>query len=99
MYIDHPSFEKPDNADAKVWRYLNFTKFLSLIDKEALYFSRLDCLGDPFEGSVTLVDKDNKHRAIENAANLWANMGVPYNPEEHKQIDTKINENERRRLL
>ena len=52
-----------------------------------------------WRGSVTLVDKDNKHRAIENAANLWANMGVPYNAEEHKQIDTKINENERRRLL
>jgi hypothetical protein len=37
----------------KVWRYLDFTKFLSMLDNKSLYFSRIDTLNDPFEGSYT----------------------------------------------
>jgi Protein of unknown function (DUF2971) len=36
---------------AKIWRYMDFAKFISLLDKKALFFSRADKLGDPFEGS------------------------------------------------
>ncbi len=50
MYEEHPSFEPlPDNA--ALWRYLDFTKFVSLLDKNALFFARADKLGDPFEGA------------------------------------------------
>ncbi len=51
MYKEHPAFEKPQNENVKIWRYVDFTKFVSLIDKSALFFSRADKLGDPFEGS------------------------------------------------
>jgi len=51
MYKEHPAFEKPQNENVKIWRYMDFTKFVSLIDKSALFFSRADKLGDPFEGS------------------------------------------------
>ncbi len=51
MYKEHPIFEKPKNENAKIWRYMDFTKFVSLLDKSALFFSRADRLGDPFEGS------------------------------------------------
>jgi hypothetical protein len=52
MYKEHPViFEKPVSNNAKIWRYLDFTKFVSLLDKSALFFSRADKLGDPFEGS------------------------------------------------
>ncbi|MFC2123123.1 hypothetical protein ACFLRP_05510 [Bacteroidota bacterium] len=34
-----------------IWRYMDFAKFVSLLDKSALYFARADKLGDPFEGS------------------------------------------------
>jgi hypothetical protein len=37
-----------------LWRYMSFAKLVSLLDRQALYFSRLDRLGDPFEGSITL---------------------------------------------
>ena len=53
MYKEHPVFEKPHDLNIKIWRYLDFTKFASLIDKQALFFSRADCLGDPFEGSYS----------------------------------------------
>lgn len=53
MYEEHPVFEKPANEDATIWRYLDFTKFISLLDRRALFFARADKLGDPFEGSYS----------------------------------------------
>lgn len=53
MYKEHPVFEKPENENAKIWRYIDFTKFVSLLDKSALFFTRADRLGDPFEGSYS----------------------------------------------
>ena len=34
-----------------LWRYMDFAKFVSLLEKRALFFARADKLGDPFEGS------------------------------------------------
>jgi len=51
MYKDHPNLKKPKNTNAPIWRYMDFTKFVSLLDKQALFFTRADKLGDPFEGS------------------------------------------------
>jgi len=53
MYKEHPVFEKPENENAEIWRYMDFTKFVSLLDKSALFFTRADRLGDPFEGSYS----------------------------------------------
>lgn len=47
------STDYPISRETELWRYLTFEKFVSLLDKSALYHARLDCLGDPFEGSVT----------------------------------------------
>jgi hypothetical protein len=48
---DHPSFRLPTNKDIKTWRYLDFAKYLSMLDQRCLFFSRASNLGDPFEGS------------------------------------------------
>ena len=45
-------FREPDNLNVKIWRYIDFTKFVSLLDLKALYFPRSDLLGDPFEGAM-----------------------------------------------
>ena len=55
MYEEHPSFEPPPQ-EAVLWRYLNFTKFVSLLDRKSLFFARADKLGDPFEGSFAKKD-------------------------------------------
>ena len=47
----HPSFEEPKELKGQIWRYLDLLKFLSMLEKNALYFCRVDLLGDPFEGS------------------------------------------------
>jgi hypothetical protein len=51
LYEPHPTFVQPDNLDIKVWRYLDFTKLVSLVDSRRLYFTRADKFADPFEGS------------------------------------------------
>ena len=39
-------------SDAKLWRYMSLTKFLSLLEYRSLYFTRLDHFYDPFEGAL-----------------------------------------------
>ena len=55
MYKEHEVFTPP-SSKAILWRYMDFTKFVSLLEKQALFFARADKLGDPFEGSVTKVN-------------------------------------------
>ncbi|ASF47800.1 hypothetical protein [Methylovulum psychrotolerans] len=50
MYEVHPVFEQPSDENEKVWRYMDFTKFISLLESSALYFTRADKFEDPFEG-------------------------------------------------
>ena len=53
MYKVHKSFHAPEDIHQKIWRYVDFTKYVSLLDQESLFFSRGDLLGDPFEGSIS----------------------------------------------
>lgn len=53
MLKKHPCVERSRNENAKIWRYLDFTKFVSLLDRQALFFCRADKLSDPFEGSLS----------------------------------------------
>jgi len=51
-YEDHRFFLKPD-PNSKVWRYMDFTKFVSLLEKREIWFTRADKLNDPFEGTLS----------------------------------------------
>ena len=41
-----------EDDEAKIWRFMDFEKFVDLISCRSLYFARVDRLGDPFEGSL-----------------------------------------------
>jgi hypothetical protein len=56
---DYPVLKKPKYEHAKIWRFIDFTKFVSLIDKSALFFPRIDRLGDKFEGSIPKYSQKN----------------------------------------
>ena len=62
MYKEHPIFKSPDNENEKIWRYTDFTKFVSLMDRQSLFFARADKLGDPFEGSRTKLNIDQQQK-------------------------------------
>lgn len=51
MFELHPTFIEPEDENIKIWRYLDFTKLISLLDSRRLYFTRCDKFDDPFEGS------------------------------------------------
>jgi len=54
MYSAEPLFNVPENEHATIWRYMDFTKLVSLIDKKALYFARADRFSDKFEGATPI---------------------------------------------
>lgn len=43
---------------AFLWRYVDLSKFIAMISKKEIWFSRLDLLGDPFEGALLDSDKE-----------------------------------------
>jgi hypothetical protein len=49
---DHEVFTRPPET-ARLWRYMNLSKYLAMLSTETLWFSRADRLGDPFEGSIS----------------------------------------------
>lgn len=57
-------FDAPSNPNISVWRYMDFTKFVSMLSNSSIYFPSADCLGDHWEGSFGLL-------------NLNSNLGRP----------------------
>lgn len=47
---NHECFSPPQ-ANCTLWRYMDFTKLLSLLENEQLLFPRADQFEDPYEGS------------------------------------------------
>lgn len=45
--------KRPSDPDLEVWRYMDFTKFVSLLEHKALFFTRVHCLDDPYEGAFS----------------------------------------------
>jgi len=50
MYVKHSQLELNYSDKDKIWRYMNFDKFASLIGEESLFFCRADKFGDKWEG-------------------------------------------------
>lgn len=56
MYEAHALFQQPPDETKKVWRYMDFTKLVSMLELRTLYFARADKLGDSFEGSYPRIN-------------------------------------------
>jgi hypothetical protein len=61
MLGSHEAFTPRTNRNAKIWRYLDLAKFLSIVSKRNIYFARADRLGNPFEGSIPLPNAENAY--------------------------------------
>lgn len=57
--ITHPVVApcQPPDSNIKIWRYMDVTKLVALMETQSLHFARADTLQDPFEGSLALVNK------------------------------------------
>lgn len=59
MYIANQKLTAPENPNEKIWRYMDFTKYLSLLSTQALFFCRVDKLGDKNEMTLPLANQKN----------------------------------------
>lgn len=51
-YSEHAVFETESEATQPIWRYLSIPQLLSIIETEALWFTRSDQFDDPYEGRL-----------------------------------------------
>ncbi len=49
----HPAFTLPDDVDVKLWRYMDLTQFVSMLEEKGLLFTRADLFDDKFEGTMS----------------------------------------------
>ncbi len=60
-----PTCNQPPDFNISVWRYMDFTKFVSMLTRRGLFFSRLDRLGDPFEGSFPKLNTQDEYQPVD----------------------------------
>ena len=75
-----------ENMDDIVWRYLTFSKFISMLAFNALWFPKLKVLQDNFEGTLPQM----AYQTIQNSHGKWEKH---FPLEQHEQIDNMTNDN------
>lgn len=60
--LTHPCFTQPSDTSIKLWRYMDFTKFVSLISTGQLFFCRSDRFQDRYEGSFPIHNREFLYR-------------------------------------
>jgi hypothetical protein len=85
MYKDHYLFE-PADQKAKVWHYMDFAKFVSVLEKSQLFFPTLRNLEDKFEGSITQADIDRR----ESFSNYLKTILSDYDDEQKRAKELKF---------
>ncbi|MDA2230952.1 MULTISPECIES: DUF2971 domain-containing protein [Bacillus cereus group] len=60
MFIEHDDVNSNIEENAKLWRYMDFAKFVSLLSTESLYLCKPDEFDDVFEGRLFGLEKAKK---------------------------------------
>jgi hypothetical protein len=47
----HEVFKQPVDTNMRIWRFMNFTKFVSLLSSKSLYLPQSSFFDDPYEGN------------------------------------------------
>lgn len=55
---DHTCFVPPEDKEIKIWRYMDFTKFVSLLETKCIFLSRVDKFEDPYEGATSHANEE-----------------------------------------
>jgi hypothetical protein len=95
-HFSHRPYEIP-HSDSYLWRYMDFTKYVSLLSTSGLYFARADTFEDPFEGAKGIIE--NKEKWDEHYLDFFRRM--MRNPPEGTERDQSEEhvEKEAQRLL
>jgi hypothetical protein len=75
MFQPHPSFPQPADDSKSVWRYMNLSKFVWMLQHRALFFCRSDQLGDPYEGYYPMPIAESEDQFVETMRPMGALAG------------------------
>jgi hypothetical protein len=50
-----------ERSNTKVWRYLDFSRFVSLIENKAIHFSHVSAFEDMYDGIFNCLNKDDHY--------------------------------------
>jgi len=89
MIENHIACIPPSNPNIKIWRYLDFSKFVDLLINESLFFTRADKFDDIFEGSLPSPSvfarqvqlKEFFPSNTEHKIKFWNNIGIKFKKE------------------
>jgi len=79
--------------ETRLWRYMDFAKFVAMLDQSSINFARADILGDPFEGASGIVERQSEWDAFymdffRNAVRTVPGQAQPF-PEDHIEREAK----------
>jgi len=88
----NPFYAYPANLDQRIWRYMDFAKFVSMLQSGGVFFPAATLLGDAFEGSVS---KENLRRRpqviLETVNNLRTGFAyLPFTSTDEDQIRSSM---------
>jgi hypothetical protein len=75
MHKTHSALRVPDQ-NLKIWKYMDFQKFVSLLDKQALFFGKVQMLQDNYEGTLPVfasLVKASASKLSSNGNNTYSN--------------------------
>lgn len=76
--VEHQHCIPLDEEDPEtIWRYMDFTQFVSILENEELFLPRADNLGDSFEGSLPHQNEEARRRELENYPAEWPESLLP----------------------
>lgn len=87
----YPSFYIKPPETNRLWRYMGFDKFVSMLKNKAVYFPAADQFDDPFEGAKGLVKfqeqwiKEQEEIFEEVSKSWYESMGLEYTPSKKKE--------------
>lgn len=76
MPINTTQLEQPNDINESVWRYMDFTKFMYLLNDSSLYLCRADLFEDKFEGSITKKNLEERNEKFQNYHHQDPNMNA-----------------------
>lgn len=79
MYTSHKMCSQPSNKDIKVWRYMDITKLLAILEYKQLFFPSIKSLEDPLEGFL------NK-ATVSHMKKMLSNLGTAQNAQRQNGI-------------
>ena len=58
------------SSDSRVWRYLNFTQLMSILERNSIWFSNISTFNDPYEGTIPRKNIENEIEQIASESDI-----------------------------